>query len=136
MSKGILQKYAGRQGGEADDALAVELDVQEDLGSFGFLRGIRDRSPMLELRRKNGDILAIGYAWIERVHFDPSDGITITAGGGKIRIRGRNLNSEVRPSVRLFEVITRHRVPWVRETSQADRIESGDKACVVESIEW
>jgi len=42
----------------------------------------------------------------------------------------------LRPRVRLFESITRHRVPWIREASQAERIESTDEACIVESIEW
>ena len=61
------------------------------------MRGVRDRAIMLELRRKNGNVLAIGYGWLERAEFDPSEGITLHLVGQKIRIKGRNLNDEARP---------------------------------------
>lgn len=71
---------------------------------------------MLELRRRDGNITAIGYAWIERIDFDPSHGITIHALGQRIQITGVNLNAEVQPNRRLFEGLTRHRVSWIAET--------------------
>lgn len=91
---------------------------------------------MLELRRKDGSIVAVGYGWLERIAFDPSEGVTLTAAGQKIRIRGRNLNAEVRPSVRLFEGIARHRVPWVREADRTASLQAGDRATVIDSIDW
>lgn len=133
----VLQRYVtgrdSRLGIATDHA---EADTCDDLGAFGWLRGIRDRAVMLELRRKDGSIFAIGYGWLERVAFDPSEGIMLSAGGQKIRIKGRNLNAEVRPSVRLFEGIARHRVPWVREADRSAGLQAGDRETVVDSIEW
>lgn len=112
MSDSLLNKYTRPQT-EPDDP---QLET-EDLGSFGWLRGMRERATMLELRKKDGNITAIGYAWIEKIEFDPSEGITIHALGQKVQIQGRYLNAEVRPGVSLFQGLTRHRVPWVGECS-------------------
>lgn len=108
----------------------------EDLGAFGWLRGVRERALMLELRRKTGTVLAVGYGWLERAEFDPSEGITLHILGQKVLIQGRNLNREVRPLVRLFEGITRQRVPWIREASQSESLEAPEGACIVEAIRW
>lgn len=108
----------------------------EDIGTFGWLRGIRDRAVMLELRRKDGSIRAVGYAWLEQVDLDPSGTITLSVAGQKIRLKGRNLNVEVRPAVRLFEGLTRHRVPWVREADRAAAMQAGPAETVIEAIEW
>ena len=133
----VLQRYVtGRESRLGASDNHAEADACDDLGAFGWLRGIRDRAVMLELRRKDGSIVAIGYGWLERVEFDPSEGITLSAAGQKIRIRGRNLNAEVRPSVRLFEGIARHRVPWVREADRSAGMQAGDRDTVVDVIEW
>lgn len=110
MTDSLLNKYTRPQT-EPDDP---QLET-EDLGSFGWLRGMRERATMLELRKKDGNITAIGYAWIEKIEFDPSEGITIHALGLQVKIQGRNLNAEVRPGVGLFQGLTRQRVPWVEE---------------------
>ncbi|NUQ49738.1 MAG: hypothetical protein HUU27_07450 [Phycisphaerae bacterium] len=133
----VLQRYVtGRDSRLGIAAEQSEPDTCDDLGAFGWLRGIRDRSVMLELRRKDGGIVAIGYGWLERAAFDPSEGITLSAAGQKIRIRGRNLNAEVRPSVRLFEGIVRHRVPWIREADRAATMEMDARATIIDSIDW
>lgn len=123
-----------------DDRLATETGTDgapcEDLRSFGWLRGLRESATMLELRKKTGNIVAIGYAWIERVEFDPSEGIFLDVGDQRIAIRGRNLNAEVRTGVRLFEGITRHRVPWIREMDAVRALDSDPGTCLVESIRW
>lgn len=128
----MLSRYLGRSMPDTD---AGETEGSDDCRTFGWLRGVRDRATMLELRRKDGSITAIGYAWLERIEFDPSEGITLTISGQKIRIRGRNLNKEVRPSVRLFEGLTRHRVPWLREADRGADMQAGDHDTVIESIE-
>lgn len=133
----VLQRYVTNR----DSRLGIaaehsEADACDDLGAFGWMRGIRDRAVSLELRRKDGSIVAIGYGWLERVAFDPSEGITLSAAGQRIRIRGRNLNAEVRPAVRLFEGIARHRVPWVREADRSVGLQAGDRDTVVDAIEW
>lgn len=133
----ILQKYTGRKPGTASllDALGDD-ELADDLGSFGWLRGVRERAIMLELRKKDGHILAVNYAWLERMEFDPSEGITLRAGDTVIRITGRNLNAEARPLVRLFDGLTRHRVPWVREAGRAENLEVRELVTVIERIDW
>jgi hypothetical protein len=128
----MLQRFTTRDA--ADDP--SDLNGTDDLGCFGWLRGIRDRAVMLELRKKDGNILAVGYGWLERAEFDPSEGITLHGAGGKVRIKGRNLNVEVRQSIRLFEGITRHRVPWIQEASEPDSVEADPKSTVIDGIEW
>ncbi len=133
----ILQRYGLRDNDTvANGAGRSEADVTEDLGAFGWLRGIRDRATSLELRRKDGHILAVGYGYMDKAEFDPSEGITLSVAGQKIRIKGRNLNAEVRPTVRLFEGIARNRVPWIQEADRAAGIQAGDRETVVDAIEW
>lgn len=137
MSGKILERYTARNGANgAGDAPIADQGEIDDLGCFGWLRGIRDRSLSLEFRRSNGNIMAIPYHTIDRFEFDPSEGITLSVGGREIRIKGRNLNAEARPTIRLFEGLTRHRVSWVLEVD--DRIDSavpGGKT-VIDTIEW
>lgn len=128
----MLSRYLGRPSSDSD---STDAESPDDCRAFGWLRGVRDRAVMLELRRKDGSITAIGYAWVERVEYNPSEGIRLLVAGQELRIRGRNLNKEVRPSVRLFEGLTRHRVPWVREADRTTDMQSGDADTVVESIE-
>lgn len=122
---------SGRRGISFDDGAAPD-----DQGAFGWLRGHQDRSVMLELRKSNGNILAVGYSWLEKAEFDPSIGITLHVGDQRIQISGRNLNAEVRPNVRLFEGITRHRVPWIQEAGELDQIGAANAITLVESITW
>lgn len=135
MTDRLLDKYTKRP---AADALKPEpeADEAEDCGCFGWLRGVRDRSIMLELRKKDGHILAVGYSWLERVEFDPSEGITLHLPGRKVKITGSGLNADARPTVRLFDGIIRHRVPWIREADRTESLKSESDAVVVESIAW
>lgn len=132
--RSILQRYVTR---DDQTGISAEPEGTEDLGAFGWLRGIRDRAIMLELRKKDGNILAVGYGYLDHAEFDPSEGITLSVAGRKIQLSGRNLNAEMRPAVRLFEGITRHRVPWIREAERYDLLEGSDQhATLVESIRW
>lgn len=111
-------------------------ETPADLGAFGWLRGVRDRALMLELRRKDGSIVAFPYAWLERAEFDPSDGITLRFGPQKVKITGRNLNADARPNVRLFAGIVRHRVPWIQEADEPATMLAGKGAVVIEDISF
>ncbi len=136
MSDRLLQKYTGKSADRIIDAGATEeSETTDDLGAFGWLRG-RDRAIMFELRKKTGNILAIGYSWLERVEFDPSEGITLHVVGQKIRITGRNLNGVVRPGVRLFQGVTRHKVPWIQEADGPTALQAGKSATIIDKIEW
>jgi len=139
MTDRLLQRYTGngRRAEEPfENGLAPETDAADDFGAFGWLRGIRERAVMLELRRKDGNILAVGYGFLDKVAFDPSEGITLSVAGQKIRLKGRNLNAEVRPTIRLFEGIARHRIPWIREADHHEGLTAADGAPVVDGMDW
>lgn len=118
------------------DRLLRELLEGEERRAFGWLRGQQERAIMLELRRRDGSSLAVGYNWLEKAEFDPANGIVLVVGEATIRVRGQNLNSELRPNVRLYEGITRHRVPWIREASQIDILTAQRGETLVERIDW
>ncbi len=137
MNDRILEKYSQRPKEPMAELRALtEVEEIDDLIAFGWLRGLRERAVMLEFRKKTGNILALPYGWVERVEFDPSQGITLTAGGQKISIRGRNLNAEARPNVRLFQGIAQHRVPWVQEADEPTNLRADKGATVIEHINW
>lgn len=135
MDKSVLHKYTNWTDSEPASSNVLDLET-DDLGCFGWLRGARERSLMLELRRKTGNVTALGYAWLHRIDFDPSEGITLWFAGQKVVLRGQNLNAEVRPTVRLLDGIVRHRVTWIQEAGQADVMEAAEGACLVEAIVW
>lgn len=132
----LLEKYVGRSNGNGEAAISADEPEIDDLGCFGWLRGIRDRALSVELRQANGNIVAIPYHGIERFDFDPSEGIVLTVSGGKVILKGRNLNAEARPTIRLFEGLARHRVPWIREVEGSEGLSAAGNATVVDSIQW
>jgi hypothetical protein len=113
MSDSILERITGRV--EDFPRRGEDLEL-EDMDSFGWLRGVRDRALMLEVRHRNGNISCFGYSWLEKAMFDPSEGITLQFGGTFVLITGQNLNRMIRPNISLFQGIVRHKVPWVRES--------------------
>lgn len=137
MTDRILDRYVSRESANGSNGSSIEEEIQiDDFGTFGFLRGSRERATMLELRKKDGSILAVAYGYMDKAEFDPSDGITLHVAGQKIRINGRNLNVEVHPKVRMFEAVCRHRVPWIQEADARTCLEAPQGKTLVESIEW
>ncbi|MCC7390169.1 MAG: hypothetical protein IT431_15530 [Phycisphaerales bacterium] len=135
MQDSLVERYARRN--PPLDPPAPEPEVTEaDMGCFGWLRGVRERALMLELRKKDGHILALGYAWIERIEYQPERGITLHSPGRRVLLQGSGLNREVRPLVSLFGGLLRHRVPWVREDDRAGLLMSGETVVAVERIDW
>lgn len=136
MSESMVDKYAKRsQGIEA--AMPEPEDPESDLGCFGWLRGARERAVSLELRKKDGRILAIGYSWIDHIEYDPDNGITLHTPDRTVRIIGSGLNTEVRPGVSLFGGLIRHRVPWIREAERVDGLDCSSQAPVhVGQLNW
>jgi hypothetical protein len=133
MFDDVLNRHVPKRP-SSDGAVAVEADATDDLGAFGWLRGVQDRAIMLEIRHKDGSITARGYSWLQGAEFDPSIGITLNFSGEKITIAGRNLNSQARPNVRLFAGIVRHRVPWIQEADGAAVLEATKDAVVIEQV--
>ncbi|HEY4313333.1 MAG TPA: hypothetical protein VGN12_28040 [Pirellulales bacterium] len=129
MKDDLLEKYATAKTNEPE-----EQDIV-DLGPFGFLRGIYDRALMLELRFKDGRRFALGYAWLHQAEFDASRGMSLSFGGRKVTIIGQNLNAEIRPNIRLFDAVLRHRVPWIQEASAPAALRAGRAALIIEKLE-
>jgi hypothetical protein len=136
MNDKLLDSFTKRTGAAAMASDPPDGEEAENLGCFGWLRGVRDRSVMLELRKKDGHVLAIAYSWLERVEFEPEEGITLHLPGRKVRIKGSGLNKEARRTVRLFDGIIRHRVPWIREADRSESLKAASDSLLVESIQW
>jgi hypothetical protein len=133
MNDSLFKQFVHRVD-PGSDAKEVESEAADDFGAFGFLRGVRDRAIMLELRLKDGSVRAFGNSWLERVEFDPSEGYSLYFGSHVVRIEGRNLAQEVRPNVRLLDGLMRHRIVWLREFSEPEVMRAGADALVIESI--
>ena len=136
MTDKLLDSFTKRTGAATGPPDPADGEEAENLGCFGWLRGVRDRSVMLELRKKDGHVLAIAYSWLERVEFQPEEGITLHLPGRKVRIKGSGLNKEARRPIRLFDGIIRHRVPWIREADRSESLKAASDSVVVESIQW
>jgi hypothetical protein len=139
MSDDTIRKHLSRKNGGPpwEPEPESDADATEDIGGvFGWVRGVRDRAISLELRKKDGRVMAISYGWIERFEFEPSEGITLHFSGRKLTIKGRNLNAETRPLIRLFSGLCRHRVPWIVEADLPAQMKAAPTATVVEQIEW
>jgi hypothetical protein len=132
MNDSILDRFTGRS---EDQSRKTDDQEMEDLQSFGWLRGVRDRAIMLELRHRNGNITSLGYAWLEKAEFDPSEGIVLHYGGKTVRIVGQHLNHMVRPNISLFAGIVRHKVPWIREAEFGDAASSPNNAIIIDDIQ-
>jgi hypothetical protein len=121
--------HLGRGLPDLGEASAPVVDGAEEIGaapSYGWLRGVKERSQMLELRMLNGSYRSFAYAWLCEVKFDPSAGMELDFGSVKAKLEGRNL----RP---LHELIQRHRAVWVA-CLDPRREEVGEGATVVTAI--
>jgi hypothetical protein len=135
VSDNILKQLTTRgTGGQTPND--NEADVVDDFGSYGFLRGVKDRAIMLSIYKKDGSATAFGFSWLERVEFNPSSGLLLHFMGQTVKITGRNLNAEIRPNVRLFDGLCRHRVPWIKEADGLAAMTASTNAIIFESIEW
>jgi hypothetical protein len=110
---------------EVNQIATPVMDSADEVGAtstYGWLRGVKERSVMLELRLLNGSFRSLAYAWLFDVKFDPSLGIELDFGSVKAKIEGRNL----RP---LHELIQRHRAVWVQCLDpKRDAVEEGATA--------
>jgi hypothetical protein len=134
MSGNILDRYAPRVV-ESAKKQPDEAGAIDDLGAFSILRGVQDRSIMLELRLKDGNSVAFNYSYLVQASFDPSHGITLQFGGKNVILSGSNLNAEIRPNLRLYQALLRHRVPWVREADRHDQLQAPPGSVIIDSID-
>ncbi|MGH7242379.1 MAG: hypothetical protein ACREJD_03055 [Phycisphaerales bacterium] len=137
MPDKLLDKYQRMVSKTSSSDRAGEQTEQiVDHGCYGFLRGVRDRAIMLELRKKDGRILAVAYGSIERVEFDPDSGITLTGGGKRLQIEGQQLAGDIQSASSLLAGIIRHRVSWIRESPSTLTINVASDLCIIERIDW
>lgn len=134
MSDSVLKRYSGPRSplGTRDEAPEGGDEAVDDLGCYGWLRGLRERSTMLEFRRKDGRSVAFDYTLLRKVCFDPSEGITLLFDGERVRIEGRSLDDEATPGIQLLRGILNRRVPWVREMSEAELLVAAESGTIVE----
>ncbi|MGL6075194.1 MAG: hypothetical protein ACRC8S_13625 [Fimbriiglobus sp.] len=104
----------------ATPALLAEDDPEacEDWGCFSTLRGLKERSLMLDFRFKTGQREAFAYALLERVSYDPSEGLLLRFLGTLVKLTGRNLLQPSGKNVQLVEALLRHRVSWIAELDE------------------
>lgn len=134
MTDRILERYT-RTDRNNTDSTADEASEVDDLGLFGWLRGVKDRALMLEFRLKDGNSVAFDYGWLRKVEFNPSDGLVLHFGGTDVvRIIGRNLNRPTAANVQLLRGILGHRVPWIQEASEPDILKAADDATLIERV--
>jgi hypothetical protein len=112
-----------------------DADSADDCGAFGYLRGVRDRALMLELRLKSGNRDAYPYSLLEKLSYDPSEGVTLQFANGKVKLVGRHLASTQANGAMLFEALTRHRVPWVLEGDELRSPAATGTAPVITAIQ-
>jgi hypothetical protein len=136
LKDNILKRYMTSNSQAEEPGVISSDDSQEvdDLGFFGWLRGTRDRAVMLELRKKDGSVVAYDYAILRKVEVDPSQGVTLHFSGEAVKISGRNLKEEVRAGITIVRGLIWHRIPWIREASDAENLRAGEGATVIERI--
>ena len=71
-----------------------------------------------------------------RCGFDPSKGITLRFTGQAVQLVGRNLNREMRPHLKLFEGLVRHRIPWIQEADEPAAMTAAKHATVIERVDF
>ena len=86
---------------------AAEQQVEYDF--FTLEKQTNKTAIMLDIEFENGDCLALPYAYLSKIKFDLSSGITITWGATTILIEGRNLK-------KLYKYLVRHKVNFIRES--------------------
>lgn len=133
MSDSVLDKYTRPAAAMSD---GEDGEGVHDCGAFGFLRGIRDRAIMLELRKKDGSIRAFGYAWLQAVDFDPSGAIVLTFPGAAIKLAGQNLNATNTQGTCLLAALLRHRVTFIQEADQVTFMGASKGEAIIEKMEW
>ena len=114
--------------------------VEASCGAFGYLRGIRDQSAAVEFRFRTGNSIWFPYSWLGNWQHNPSQGLLLKFSGDRvylILIRGSNLARPLNEgSINLTHAgLQRHRVLWIREMSEEESRQVGEKGPTIDSIE-
>lgn len=132
-STSLADRIAARR--PSAPAPEADEDAADDLGAFGCLRGSRDRALMIDFRLVGGGRVAFPYATLERVAYDPSEGVALRFLGAEVLLRGQNLAAGQGGGPALLEALHRHRAAWVRETEELASLLLAPGAAVVTRVE-
>jgi len=127
----LNDRFMGRKAPAPEE----DPDAFEDCGAFGFLRGVKDRALILELRLCSGNRMAFPYSLLERLSFDPSEGLVCHFMGGVVTLRGRNFTKATTSPISLLDGILRHRVPWIAEKEELHAAVQSPDLVIVTKIE-
>ena len=122
-----------RKGGDDDTG-------EDSCAAFGYLRGIRERAEVLEIRFLNGNSVWFPYHWLGEWKFNPSDGLLLKFSGDlvyAVLIRGSNLSRPLSDSTTNLTTsgLQRHRIVWMREMSEDEIRQVGETGPTIDSIE-
>jgi hypothetical protein len=125
---GNPQKEADADGGEAEG------------GCFGYLRGIRDHGAAIEFRFRDGNSMSFSYSLLSTWRYNPSYGLCLKFTSDVVTlvlVRGSNLDKPLKDgAIDLIHAgLQRHRILYVREMSQEEIRQVGEKGPTIESIE-
>ena len=124
---------SSRRGGEDDN-------VEDSCAAFGYLRGIRERADVIEIRFLSGNSVWFPYHWLGEWKFNPSDGLLLKFSGDLVYvvlIRGSNLNRPLADTTTNLTTsgLQRHRIVWMREMSEEEVRHVGESGPTIDSIE-
>ena len=123
MADSVLRKYAKSAATDAetkpvpleDKALAPAADALTETTVI-----------MLDIVLRSGNHVALSYAYMTKVEFDPSSSIVIHVMEDRVTVTGRNLRS-------VYQALITHRLRLIRES--AEDFTGGDIEVFIERIE-
>jgi len=108
--------------------------------AFGYLRGIKDKAPTLELRFRGGNSMWFPYGSLGQCQYNRSEGLLLKFNGDVVYlvlVRGSNLDRPLDDGpINLTRAgLQRHRVVWLREMTPDEIRQIGQTGPTIESIE-
>jgi hypothetical protein len=127
-ANGNPDKEADADGGEAE------------CGCFGYLRGIRDHGAAIEFRFRDGNSMWFSYSLLSTWQHNPSCGLLLKFTSDVmtlVLIRGSNLDKPLKDgAIDLIHAgLARHRILYVREMSEEEIRQVGEKGPTIDRIE-
>lgn len=98
-----ISQWVNKTGGENNSG------AEKDSNFYTIEKQSGKRAIMLDIEFESGNCLALPYAYLTKIKYNPSDGIIIIWGGTHIKVEGRNLR-------KLYTQLTRHKVTNLYES--------------------
>lgn len=116
----VLDKYFKRPKPDVED------EDTDSYKAYGILRVGGRLALSLDVRRYNGDRLGLEYAYLMKVRFNPSEGITLYFTSATVTLAGWNLHP-------VYDGLLRHAVLYVQEGNR-NYDKPADKDTFIEKI--